>query len=210
MSRRDRYRTNHKFDGSFSVKVTRITAQYGGYHDVRIEHYMIPASVANSVMQSMDITGMAPSSLYMTKIEDHRLPPGVNVVEALSSLQSQPYSGPTILQGGGGGGTDATTPTGMAYHERNRRKRVLCFFIVMIPVVVWAILKVSSIFSKESSTVYTPPSPSDSYNDNFFNPSSPTPSSSNPMSLDDDGISAITMAPTVRYSQTSTNLPYPS
>jgi hypothetical protein len=130
-------------DGSLCVKVTRITTQDDGYHNVRIEHYKIPTSVANSAMQSMDITGMAPSSLYMTKIEDHRLPPGANVAEALSSLSPQPYSTPTISQGGGGGGggTAATTPMGMTDYERNRRKRVTCFFIAMVAVVVWIILK---------------------------------------------------------------------
>ncbi|KAL7522973.1 hypothetical protein ACHAWX_007721 [Stephanocyclus meneghinianus] len=127
-------------DGSLSVKITIIATQGDGYHDIRIEHYMIPAPVANSVMQSLDITGMAPSSVYMTKIEDHHLPPEVNVAEALSSLSPPAHATLGIPQGGVGG-TAAITSMGMTDYERNRRKRVTCFFIAMTAVVIWIILK---------------------------------------------------------------------
>ena len=62
-------------DGSLLVKVTNTTSNPDGSVIVRVEEYEVPANMANSVIQSMDMTGDAPSSLYLTKIEDHRLPP---------------------------------------------------------------------------------------------------------------------------------------
>lgn len=63
-------------DGSLSIKVTKTTTESDGWRSTRIEEYVVPANMAQTVTQSIDMAGEAPSSLYLTKIEDHRTPPG--------------------------------------------------------------------------------------------------------------------------------------
>eukprot|EP00804_Cyclotella_cryptica_P017480 CCRYP_017376-RA/>CCRYP_017376-RA protein AED:0.35 eAED:0.35 QI:0/-1/0/1/-1/1/1/0/286 len=198
-------------DGSLSVKVTKTTTQDDGYHHVRIEHYRVPADMASSVIQSMDINGMAPSSVYMTKIEDHRVPPGGNLDEALTGSSPAAHSTPGMPPGGGaGGGTTPINTMVMNDYERSRRRKCACFIVTMLVVLFWIIFAASFNSYRETVSGYSPPSPSYSYGDDFFNPSYPTPSYSYPMYLDDDQISSFTMTPSIRKIQSPMESPHPT
>jgi hypothetical protein len=203
-------------DGSLSVKVTKTSTQSDGYRSVRIEHYLIPTNMASTVIQSMDLTGEAPSSLYLIKIEDHRLPPERSVEEAVHRPP-----GPSVGIAGGGGG--AVTNTAVVIDDgdaRTRRNRMVCCVAVSIFVLFWVIgFMVSSTHTKE--TYHHAPSPS--YDDDFFNPLYPTPSYSYPTPpfqtyptnpVSDDWLSEVTMPPILNAPPTKSpapsSTPYPT
>jgi len=154
-------------DGSLTVKVTNTTSNSDGSRTVRVEEYEVPANMANSVIQSMDMTGDAPSSLYLTKIEDHRLPPpqgqSVGVVGATSSTAGgvMPSAGTAYPTTSGGGGTTVDEE-----EIQNRIKGCALTVIVAFMIVLIGI----NVFSHSSSSGYTP-----SYNDDYWStPTYPT------------------------------------
>ena len=172
--------------------------------------------MASTVIQSMDLTGETPSSLYLIMIEDHRLPPERSVEEAVHRPP-----GPSVGIAGGGGG--AVTNTAVVIDDgdaRTRRNRIVCCVAVSIFVLFWVIgFMVSSTHTKE--TYHHAPSPS--YDDDFFNPLYPTPSYSYPTPpfqtyptnpVSDDWLSEVTMPPILNAPPTKSpapsSTPYPT
>eukprot|EP00986_Skeletonema_menzelii_P020432 scaffold31166_cov188-Skeletonema_menzelii.AAC.2 len=95
-------------DGSLVVKVTTTSRQPNGYRDVTIEYFYVPASMAGTVIMSMDATGEPPSSLYLTKMEQQVLPPGTG--EVMSHAPSAPVTAGATGATTAGGGYPAPQP----------------------------------------------------------------------------------------------------
>lgn len=95
-------------DGSLAVKVTTTSRQPNGYRDVTIEYFYVPATMAGTVIMSMDSTGEPPSSLYLTKMEQQVLPPGTG--EVVSHAPSAPFTAGATAANAGGGGYPAPQP----------------------------------------------------------------------------------------------------
>jgi len=68
-------------DGSLSIKITTTTPQPNGYREVQIEYFHIPSNMVDSISMSLD-AGNKPSSLYLTKMENQILPPGIGEVNS--------------------------------------------------------------------------------------------------------------------------------
>lgn len=64
-------------DGSITIKASTISPHPNGYRDVKIEHYSIPASKAESVDTSPG--SPPPSAEYLTRVEYRVLSPGLEL-----------------------------------------------------------------------------------------------------------------------------------
>ena len=120
--------------------------------------------MAQTVIESMDMTGEAPSSLYLTKIEDHRLPPGGSVDTAGGAagiLESGTTAYPTPGATSGGA---ATTPT-QRYDLSTSEGRNQCYALWLCIIVTLVVA--FSVFGIGRSHSYTP-------DDDWNSPSYPT------------------------------------
>ena len=166
-------------DGSLAVKVTTTSLQSNGYRDVTIEYFYVPASMAGTVIMSMDATGEPPSSLYMTKMEQQVLPPGTGGV--VSHAPSAPQTvGATATAGGG-------YPAPQPYVHHNTAVvggssceggKGACVAIAFVAVVAIAI--VAGVLSKQNTDNNWPTpapwnSPPSPWNPTPWNPPTPRP-----------------------------------
>jgi hypothetical protein len=190
--------------------VTKTTTESDGFRSVRIEEYVIPANMASTVIESMDMTGEAPSSLYLTKIEDHRLPPDVQYTGGTLQYGSTAYP---ISNATGGGGGAATTTTGSSYQdERIRNRRRLCIVAAVFFVGFWVIFRIMSSISTTSKSYpsfnddyWSSPSHPTSFNDDYWSkPSQPSWSHSWP------SLNNFTMPPDLFKPFPPTKSPSPS
>jgi len=126
----------------------------------------VPSNMAQTVMQSMDMTGEAPSSLYLTKIEDHRLPPDQvagSTVQAGST--AYPLAGPSAgVAAATGGAADTSTTPPVDYEARQMYMKKIALIGVCLAVGLIAF------FVIEGSQ--------DTWDDDYFN-SNPTYPTSN-------------------------------
>lgn len=158
-------------DGSLSVKVTKTTTQSDGSRSIRIEEYEIPANMARTVVQSMDMTGEAPTSLYLTRIEDHRLPPGSqnDGVGTGGTVQTGGTAYPTAGASSGGsaaGGAAITTAPVMTGDNEQRQILLRWCAVVGVSMVVGLVMA-GVLNSRHSSSISWD-------DDNWSNPTYPT------------------------------------
>ena len=87
-------------DGSLELRFTATTTRQDRYREVRIEHYHIPSDEAATEIMSLDITpGSRPNTSYLTKVEQHILPPDMGAVVTSPAPPSGPM-GPGASQPG--------------------------------------------------------------------------------------------------------------
>ena len=177
-------------DGSLSIKITTTTPQPNGYREVQIEYFHIPLNMVDSVSLSLD-AGNKPSNLYLTKMENQILPPGIG--EVISS----PPVVPTVTA------TTATTSTPIQHQEPVNNTPIptatttvqqqqsmsnecckscgLCCGVFCLVFIIIVIISAAVGSTHSSSNSYTPPSyspPSPSWHNNpTWHDNNPTPSS---------------------------------
>ncbi|KAL3798730.1 hypothetical protein ACHAWO_012089 [Cyclotella atomus] len=172
-------------DGSLKVKFIKTTTQSDGFRSVRIEEYEVPANMAQTVIQSMDMTGEAPSSLYLTKIEDHRLPPdqaaGVSTAGSTTTVQagSTAYPIAGASAGGtattGGAATLAATPP-IDYEVRQRRLKCMAAIGVFVGafLIIFNVARSRSEMQSWDDDYWSSPTYPTINDDYYFSPSYPS------------------------------------
>lgn len=163
-------------DGSLTVKVTKTITQSDGFRSIRIEEYQVPSNMAQTVIQSMDMTGEAPGSLYLTKIEDHRLPPDQvagSTVQAGST--AYPLAGPSAGVAAATGGAANTSTTPPVDYEARQQCMKFCVLGGIFLAVFWIAFFV--VFANRVSH-HSEGSQEVNWDDDYFN-SNPTYPTSN-------------------------------
>ena len=181
-------------DGSLSIKVTKTISTSDGCRNLRIEEYRIPENMVETVIQSITMTGQAPSTLYLTKIEDHHLPPGDsgNVASGGRSLLACPTPGVVVDANARTGGANTSTGEGNGLYRSGEdtteefefwKKRVLFHFFVsavglsiMLYIFHGGSRNSESYTPSMNSPIYNPAYPS--YTWNFSPPPTKSPSPS--------------------------------
>lgn len=137
-----------QYDGSLAVKASTTTPCPNGYRDVKIEHFLIPASAVGSVDTSPG--SPPPPQEYLSRVEYQVLSPDMELDppdDDVSTVYTAPA--PVHRSSGGAGGADdssvATYNTSNRTRKRRRsRGRNLCshkvFFLVSIALVFTAIV----------------------------------------------------------------------
>jgi hypothetical protein len=62
-------------DGSIAIKASTTTPRWNGHRDVKVEHFVVPASNAASVRYYSHTGSPVPIPYYLTRVEYHVVPP---------------------------------------------------------------------------------------------------------------------------------------
>ena len=126
-------------DGSIAIKASTVTPHPNGYQDVKIEHFVVPASEAESVAAP----GMPPPSAdYLTRVEYRVLSPGLEL-EPPEDDCSTVYTAPLMPNKGDGCSVSTAQRHNKHSSSSSRRKRhsnrcsftlllVSCVFILFV------------------------------------------------------------------------------
>jgi hypothetical protein len=155
----------------------------------------------------MDMTGEAPSSLYLTKIEDHRLPSGGTAMDATTAAAAASGTTGGGLEAGGGtayptpgatSGGAVTIPVQTYNDESNQAMKrwcaTVCVAITIAVVAVFAINGGSGSYTYSSNDDWSPSYPT--MNDDWTSPSYPIWS---PTNNDDDFYKSPIWSPTYTW-----------
>ncbi|KAL7533962.1 hypothetical protein ACHAXR_005551 [Thalassiosira sp. AJA248-18] len=190
-------------DGSIAIKASTMTPHPNGYRDVKIEHFIVPASDAETIV-AVAPGSPPPSADYLTRVEYRVLSPGLELepsphyddddddTSTVYTIHTSNTTAPLL------GGSDNASVTTQRQKRRGRRRRsfrsLILFtsvFIFFIVVIGFALVRDYGQRVDESSDV-SPPSPDDGGEQPHVSPgnevwtSSPSASPKNSGVIDDN------------------------